>query len=224
MPSHKLSSDPDMPDNRPFNLIITGVGGQGILRAAHLVSYAAHYQGLTVTVGETFGASRRGGTVISHIRLTTPQSTSNNSKASTPSGALVPSHMADVIIGLEPIETLRAAQFLQPKTRVLLNTHQQLPIDVLAGKATAPQISTIKARLSGLCSNLWTVNAVELAQQAGDIKAANTVMVGILAGLNITPIKQDAFEKAIKAQFVDSSVFSINEKAFKLGVQYGSSL
>ncbi|MFX1562404.1 MAG: 2-oxoacid:acceptor oxidoreductase family protein [Promethearchaeota archaeon] len=224
MPHASFSPDKDMPRNRPFNMIIAGVGGQGILRAARLVSGAAHCQGLSVTIGETFGASRRGGTVLSHIRLASLQSISTNIGNMIPSGALVPLNMADVIIGLEPLETLRAAKYLHQKTRVVLNTHQQLPIDVLADKTTSPQISVIKNRLASLCSYLWSANAVELAQQAGDKRTANTVMIGVLAGLEITPIKHESFLEAIKGQFLEPSIQSTNEKAFRLGIKYGRSL
>jgi indolepyruvate ferredoxin oxidoreductase beta subunit len=224
MPSPTSSSHMDFPRNRPFNIIVAGVGGQGILRAARLVSGAAHSQGLAVTIGETFGASRRGGTVISHIRLSPTQPVNTNISTSILHGSLIPRYMADVIIGLEPLETLRAAKYLNPKTRVLFNTHQQLPIDVLAGKVSALPISTIETRLTSVCSHIRKVKAVELAQQAGDTRTANTVMIGVLAGLNITPINQDSFANAINTQFIDSSIRSINEKAYKLGVQYGNSL
>jgi len=224
MPHSPFSPDKDMPKSRPFNIIVAGVGGQGILRAARIVSDAAHYQGLSVTIGETFGASRRGGTVLSHIRLTSLQPASRNIGSMIPSGALVPLYMADVIIGLEPLETLRAANYLHQKTRVVLNTQLQLPIDVLAGKTTSPQISIIKNRLASLCSYFWTVNAIELAQKAGDIRTANTAMVGVLAGLEITPIKRESFREAIKGQFLVPTIQSTNEKAFLLGIKYGRSM
>ena len=208
-----------IPKHRPFNLIIAGVGGQGILLAARLVAQAAILDGLAVSVGETFGASRRGGTVLSHIRFTTPNPNSSTSRKITLAGSLIPHHMVDVLIGLEPIEALRASYYLNPKSQILLNEHLLPPVDVIAGSSTTPMLTEIKSRLTQLSSNLWTVKALQLATEAGEIRTTNTVMIGALAGLNITPISKTAFESALNTQFDIKAVQAVNTKAFELGFQ-----
>jgi indolepyruvate ferredoxin oxidoreductase beta subunit len=209
-----------IPKDRPFNLIVAGVGGQGILSAARLIAQAAILEQLTVSVGETFGASRRGGTVLSHIRFSNPETYSLTSKKITLAGSLVPHHMVDILIGLEPLEALRAAKYLNPNSHILLNEHLQPPVDVIAKKVTTPSFSEIKSRLIKLSSKLWTVNAIDLACQAGEIRTANTVMIGALAGLKTTPISQRAFKKALVNQYQIKAIQTINVKAFQLGLQY----
>ncbi len=210
---------PNIPQNRPFNLIVAGVGGQGILLAARLIAQAATLDGLTVSVGETFGASRRGGTVLSHIRLSKPKTKGSSLRKIALAGSLVPLNMADVVIGLEPLEALRAANYLNPKSQVLLNEHLQPPVEVIASKASSPSFSEIKSRLTKLTAKLWTVNAFHLASQAGEVRTANTVMIGALAGLQITPITQNTFETVLQSQFRIKAIQTTNTKAFQLGLK-----
>jgi indolepyruvate ferredoxin oxidoreductase beta subunit len=212
----------EIPTNRPFNLIVAGVGGQGILLAARVIAQAAKYDGFTVSVGETFGASRRGGTVLSHIRLTNPKRKKSTSQKSTNTGSLVPHYMTDVLIGLEPLETLRAAYFLNPDSQVLLNEHLQPPVDVIANKANMPTFEEIQSRLSKLVSKLWRVDALALASKAGEIRTENTVMIGALAGLQITPISQTAFEPSLQIQFKHQDIRTMNQKAFQIGLNFFS--
>jgi indolepyruvate ferredoxin oxidoreductase beta subunit len=210
---------PTIPQNRPFNLIIAGVGGQGILLAARLIAQAATLYGLTVSVGETFGASRRGGTVLSHIRLSKPKTTGSSQRKITLTGSLVPHNMADVVIGLEPLEALRAANYLNPKSQVLLNEHLQPPVDVIANKTSTPSFTEIKSRFKKLTAKLWTINAFHLASKAGEVRTANTVMIGTLAGLQITPISKSAFERVLQSQFRIKAIQAMNNKAFQLGLK-----
>ncbi|MFW9831978.1 MAG: indolepyruvate oxidoreductase subunit beta [Candidatus Thorarchaeota archaeon] len=217
-----MSSIPkiQLPANRPFNLIVAGVGGQGILLAARLIAKAAFLDGLIVSIGETFGASRRGGTVLSHIRFTITHQEKSVSRKIPLTGSLVPCSMADVLVGLEPLETLRAAPYLNPQSVVLLNTQFQPPIDVIANKAKTITFSTIQSRLSNLVAKLWSINALQLAKAAGEIRTVNTIMVGALAGLQITPISQSAFKLAISDQFENETVQKMNVKAYHFGLNY----
>lgn len=209
-----------IPTNRPFNIIIAGVGGQGILLAARVIAQAATHDGFTVSLGETFGASRRGGTVLSHIRFTNPKRKRSTLRKSTNTGSLVPHYMADVLIGLEPLEALRAAHFLNPDSQVLLNEHLQSPVDVIANKAIVPSFKEIQSRLSNLVSKLWIIDALALASKAGEIRIENTVMIGALAGLQITPISQTAFETSLQTQFEHKDIRTMNQKAFQIGLNY----
>ncbi len=215
-----ISSNLSLPTIRPFNLIIAGVGGQGILLAARIIAKAAHLDGFIVSVGETFGASRRGGTVLSHLRYTKSDHRDSMSQKKTIMGSLVPHFMVDVLIGLEPLEALRAAPFLNPNSSILLNQHQIPPVDVITGKIKSPSFLEIQTRLSGLSEKLWTIDAEYLATQAGEIRTINSVMIGALAGSELTHISNKAFEKALAMQFELATIRAINTKAYKLGFQH----
>ncbi|MCP4683562.1 MAG: indolepyruvate ferredoxin oxidoreductase, partial [Desulfobacterales bacterium] len=129
----------------PLNLIIAGVGGQGNVLASHIIAYAGIQDGFFVTVGETYGASQRGGSVMSHVRLS----------SITQRGPLVPEGQADVIMGLEPAETLRViADFGNPNTRVIMNPRPVYPIWVLSGLAEYPSVEDIINRLEKLAKGV----------------------------------------------------------------------
>jgi indolepyruvate ferredoxin oxidoreductase beta subunit len=135
---------------------------------------------------------------------------------------MVPANMVDVLIGLEPLEALRAAPYLNPHSSVLINEHLQPPVEVIANRVTAPSFDEIQSRLSKLASRLWTVNALQLASEAGEIRTANTVMIGALAGLKVTPISENAFETILPSQFQNKTIQLVNNKAFQLGLAHFS--
>ena len=186
--------------------------------AARLIAIAAHTQGLTVTVGETFGAPRRGGTVHSHIRL---HPTEQDQEILSP---LIPLHGAHLLLGLEPLEALRAAQYLNPQSTLLMNTHPHPTAPILAGISSYPPLPTIEGRLRPLCTSLISLDARSLAVQAGDPRTSNTVMIGLLAGLNLSPITSHAFQEAITTIFPDPRIRTINQAAFKLGIKHASAI
>lgn len=107
-----------------FNLIITGVGGQGNVLASQIVGRAAVNKDWRVTVGETFGLSQRGGPVMSHIRLSEKFNCA----------PLIPPNMAHVIVGLEPLETLRILmEYGNEDTVFIVNSRPIYPLNVIAG-------------------------------------------------------------------------------------------
>ncbi|MFX1317758.1 MAG: indolepyruvate oxidoreductase subunit beta [Promethearchaeota archaeon] len=189
----------------PFNIVIAGVGGQGNVLSSRLIANAAIAKGYFVAIGETYGAAQRGGSVMSHIRI---------SKHDV--GPLIPQRSAHLLLGFEPIEALRVgAQFLKPSSNAIVNMHPVYPIEVLTGQLEYPLISEVENRLRTLCSQLYTLDAVDLAQQAGDPLAMNTVMVGALAGANLAPVEVDVLEQEITKM---RRLKSVNLTAFNLGV------
>ena len=208
-----------LPSNRPFNVMVAGVGGQGILLAARIIAVAAMKHGLRVSVGETFGASRRGGPVLSHIRLSSFKTSAAANQQALLNGSLIPLYQTDILVGLEPLESLRAAIYLNPTSRVLLNEQVQPPVNVLASQDGVLTFNTIRQRFSNLVKQLHTVNALHLAQQAGEIRASNIVMLGALAQLGLTPIPASTFKAAITEHFTNDKIRSINLKAYELGFQ-----
>ena len=197
----------------PFNLIIAGVGGQGNILASQVVAQAALREDLNATIGETYGVSQRGGSVMSHIRVT----------AGTPMGPLIPRGEADLLVGFEPMETLQVAmEFGNPQMRVILNPRPVYPIGVLSGDLAYPPLERILDLLKRHVADLRTLPATDIAREAGEIRAMNLVMVGALAAAGLLPMKRESFLKAIREQF-HGRALEINQRAFEKGYEAGPS-
>jgi len=193
----------------PFNLIIAGVGGQGNILASQVVAQAALIENLHATIGETYGVSQRGGSVMSHIRVT----------AGAPVGPLIPQGEADLLVGFEPIETLQVAmEFGNPKIRVILNPRPVYPIGVLAGDLTYPPIERILELLEHHVADVKTLPATDIAKEAGEIRAMNLVMVGALAATGLLPMKKESYVQAMEDQF-GGQTLEINQRAFEKGYE-----
>lgn len=190
------------------NVIIAGVGGQGNVVASEVLATALAKAGYRVSVGETFGASQRGGSVMSHVRA---------AREATPA-PLIPKGMADIILGFEPLETLRVlAEYGRETTRVVVNPRPVYPLAVQQGQATYPEPADLMARLAGLAAEVIAVDATGLARQAGDVRAQNLTMVGALVGSGWLPFAADAVEPVLAERFSDD-VLRLNLDAFRLGL------
>jgi len=190
----------------PLNLIIAGVGGQGNILASQIVATAGMKEGLYVTVGETYGASQRGGPVMSHIRFS----------ARAQCGPLIPEGEADIIVGLEPIEALRIiGDFGNPKTRVIVSPRPIYPIWVLSGQAKYPPVEEVLQKLGELVAEVRVVKAIQEGETG---LAANVVIVGALAGSGMLPIAVKYFEESIK-EIVAPKDLDLNLQAFRKGVE-----
>src|SRR5210317_823371 len=125
----------------PYNVIITGVGGQGNVMASRVLGNMLSVKGLQVTIGETFGASQRGGSVMSHLRI---------SAASTWSPQ-IPEGRAHMVVALEPIEALRVLMvYGNPQTKVLCNTRAIQPVAVICGDSDYPSLEFLKKSIAEL--------------------------------------------------------------------------
>lgn len=191
----------------PWNLIITGVGGQGNVLASQILGQLLVNKGYTVTVGETYGASQRGGSVMSHMRVSVRDQFS----------PLIPEGQADLIIGLEPTEVLRVlAPYGNPGTMVLLNTRPIHPIDVIAGDVRYPELGDLLERIRALSARMWILNATEIALEMGDPIFSNIVMLGALSALEVLPIDLEGF-KTVAGQLVSANRVEDNLLAFQRG-------
>ena len=119
----------------PYNVIITGVGGQGNVLAARMLGNIMAAKGYNVTIGETFGASQRGGSVMSHLRIS----------AKTVFSPQIPKGQADLVVSLEPAESIRVmAGYGNPQIKVLSNTRAIYPVGVICGESNYPPLDEIK--------------------------------------------------------------------------------
>ena len=184
-------------DNMPLNLIITGVGGQGNVLASQIIGEAVVKKGFRVTIGETFGLSQRGGAVMSHVRI------SKNKNC----GPLVPPNMAHIVIGLEPLETLRVlAEYGNRDALFLVNSRPIYPLNVIAGEVEYPDADWIKDTLLKSVKKLYWMDGTAKAIELGGPIMLNMIMLGALCTTKNFPITVDDLKGAIKNIFPDSKL------------------
>jgi indolepyruvate ferredoxin oxidoreductase beta subunit len=192
---------------KEINVIICGVGGQGTVLMSELLGNAAVRDGLSVKGSEVLGMAQRGGSVFSNIRL--------GSDAYAP---LTPEGRCHIMVAIEPSEALRNIHFLANSSIVILNTRKVIPASVSMGKSVYPTLEQIIEKLSKVAKNVITLDATQLAQQAGNILATNVVMLGALFGSGLMPIKVETVKAALQAR-LPARVLEANMRAFDLGYQ-----
>ncbi len=188
-----------------LNVIISGVGGQGILTASELLAKVAMEAGLDAKKSEVHGMSQRGGSVVSHVRL--------GPKVYSP---LVEKGSCDVILSFEKAETLRWIHYLKPGAKVIINDLEIIPVTVSLKLDSYPKdVEKIIRERAG--ADVFLVPATELAKEAGDARTANTVLLGSLSLL--LPFEMRIWEKVI-SENVKKDTIEVNLKAFHLGRNY----
>lgn len=192
---------------KEFNVLITGVGGQGVILMSELLGNAAVSDGLNVRGSEVLGMAVRGGSVISTIRV-----------GSEVYGPLIPMGKCNILIGMEPSEALRNITYLSPSSLVILNIAKIVPTSVFIGESSYPSLEEIVGKLSEIASRVIRLNATQIAEEAGSIMAANIVLLGALFGTGQLPIKLETTKEQIRARF-SAKLAPVNIKAFDLGYQ-----
>ncbi len=194
----------------PLDLIINGVGGQGNVLASQVLGRALLMAGYSVTVGETFGLSQRGGAVMSHLRVSRGQEL----------GPLIPEYGATAVISLEPLEALRVlGTYGNPQVVVLTNDRPMMPLNVIRGAANYPPLPELRAALEELAAKLYWLPATDAALELGAPILANVVMLGALVASGLAPVEIQLVEKAL-AQVIPPDKMTLNQKA----LQYGQKL
>jgi indolepyruvate ferredoxin oxidoreductase beta subunit len=197
-----------MEDRDPLNVIVTGVGGQGNVLIAQLIGRALVRAGYHVTIGETYGASQRGGAVMSHVRV------SRNEQY----GPLIPEGGAHVILGLEPLETMRVlAQYGNSDVTVIANSRPVHPLAVTTGAAQYPGREQIISTLEELSSRAWLIDATDIALDLGAGILTNITMLGALVGSGTLPAGAEAFEAELRESMPPDKV-DLNIEAFRRGM------
>lgn len=185
------------------NIIITGVGGQGILLASEIISESAVLAGYDVKRSEIHGMAQRGGSVNSHIRF--------GKKIYSP---LVMKGECDLLLAFEKLEAVRMADFINKEGTIIVNYQQINPVPVSSGLAVYPE--NIEEILKKYFPSVIFVNAFELAKQAGNVRTANIALLGVASKKLNIPI--DVWEKVI-VERVPQRAIEVNLKAFHLGLQ-----
>jgi indolepyruvate ferredoxin oxidoreductase beta subunit len=193
--------------NKEINIIICGVGGQGVVLVSELLGNAAVRGKVAVKGSEVLGMAQRGGSVFSNLRL--------GGGAIAP---MTPEGKCDVLIAVEPSEALRNINYLAKNSVVVLNTTTVLPYTVYLGKSGYPTQDQIIGKLKKVTNRIIRLDASGLAKEAGSLQA-NVVMLGALFGTGLLPIKEETAKESILSRF-KGKVGEINIKAFDLGYDY----
>jgi len=185
-------------------LIIVAVGGQGNLLASRVLGEAALLSDVPVRMSEIHGMAQRGGVVESAIVFGDSDST------------IISDGEADVLVGFEPSETIRAINKANSKTVVITNLSPLPPFTVAIGKGTYPDLNQVQDLIRAKTANLIAFNAADLAKEAGNVMSVNMVLLGAMIQTNILPLTADSIKETIKTKTKKAFV-DINLKAFDLG-------
>jgi indolepyruvate ferredoxin oxidoreductase, beta subunit len=185
-------------------LIIVAVGGQGNLLASKVLGEAANRQGIPVRMSEIHGMAQRGGVVESAMIFGDAKS------------AIISDGEADIMVGFEPLEALRAIKKCNSKTTVITNTSPLPPFTAAIGKGVYPDMESIENMIRQRVSRLITLDANALAKEAGSELSVNIVLLGALIAADVLPVTADSVREAIR-ETTKKSFAETNLKAFELG-------
>jgi indolepyruvate ferredoxin oxidoreductase, beta subunit len=190
---------------KKISIALTGVGGQGVITAANLLGKAAVKAKVGVYVSEIHGMAQRGGAVVCTVRM------------GDVSSSLLPSGTADVLLSMEPVEALRNISYVHKKTKVITDKNPIIPFTVAVGGEQYPKVEEIFKELSAH-AELYPVDALQIAKDAGAIITKNTVMLGALAASGILPFKPEILLETI-LEAVPEKYRDVNKKAFEGGMK-----
>jgi indolepyruvate ferredoxin oxidoreductase, beta subunit len=189
-----------------IRILIVAVGGQGNILAARILGEAAAAAGIRPRMSEFHGMAQRGGVVESMVLL------------GEGIGYCIADGEADILLGFEPAETIRAAKKCGSHSVVITNTTPLPPFTVASGQASYPDVNSAMAVLAGRVKRLIAFDAASLALQAGSPLALNMVMLGALAGSAAADIPSDKFPAVIK-DTTNAAYAGANLEAFRLGAK-----
>ncbi len=191
--------------NRKTSIVLTGVGGQGVITAANILGKAAVRAKTNVYVSEVHGMAQRGGAVNCTVRL------------GNVSGPLVAAATADVIVSLEPVEALRNIMYANKKTKIITDINPVVPFTVSVGGEKYPNLDDVYKEIQSRAI-LFKIDALTIAKDSGAAITKNIVMLGALAAADILPFKSDFLLETI-LENVPVKYKDINKNAFDSGMK-----
>lgn len=193
---------------KEFNIVITGIGGHGVVTLENIIAEAALKQGWDVKTSELHGLAQRGGTITCHVRF--------GEKMYTP---LVFQGEANLVIGLEPLEALRASFYgsKEHKTVFVLDSYRVIPLSVYIANEKYPSVKEIRNELKKFSKRVIILNASEVVQKvAGDNLMTNIYMIGYISGKKLLPLNKKSLLESIE-KIVPEKYLEINKKVFEIG-------
>jgi indolepyruvate ferredoxin oxidoreductase beta subunit len=188
-----------------WNLLITGVGGQGNILASDIIGDVALDAGYDVKKTDTLGMAQRGGSVISHLRIA--------EKVDSP---LIKEGEVDFLLGFEKLETVRWSSYLRPAAVVIINDTAIPPLSVNQGAEHYPTNEEVVNIIKQRTPKVYLIKGTEKATELGNIRTLNIFMLGCLS--NFLPFEMKDWQAAI-AQHVPDRLLKLNMAAFELGRQ-----
>ena len=189
---------------KPTRLILVAVGGQGNLLSSKVIGESALLADVPVRMSEIHGMAQRGGVVESSIVFGDAKST------------IISDGEADVLVGFEPSETLRALNKCNSSTVVISNLAPLSPFTVTVGSGVYPDLKNLQLLIKAKTANLIAFNAEMLARKAGNVLSVNMVLLGALIQTGKIPLSKETVQEAIKTKTKKAFV-EMNLKAFELG-------
>ncbi|MFA5399625.1 MAG: indolepyruvate oxidoreductase subunit beta [Dehalococcoidia bacterium] len=197
----------------PINLVVAGVGGQGNVMVSLVIGNALVHDGYFVTIGETYGSSQRGGSVMSHLKISTEKQFS----------PLIPEGQADVVLGMEPVETLRVLKsFGNQNVVTVVNPRPIHAVDFTGSGGGYPDMKSLLGQIKSMSTKTYVVNATEEALKMGNAMLANMILIGALLKNGLIPLSEDSLLPVIKGMF--PKAVADNTKALKAGIDLVSIL
>ena len=190
---------------KKYNIIIAGVGGQGVIMAGNIIGEAALTSGYDVKKTDTLGMAQRGGSVISHLRIA--------SKVFSP---LIKQGEADILLAFEKLEAARWSHYLKPGGIAIINNQALPPLSASLGNERYPDDERIIDIIRQQTENLYIVEGTCKAEELGNIKTLNIFMLGCLS--HFIPFNGDVWRDCIK-ESLPSKVIDLNIDAFKAGMR-----
>ncbi len=193
----------------PVNLIITGVGGQGVLLVTRVLAETASVQRLGVTVSEVHGMAQRGGAVVAMVRFGEAQS------------PLIGRGEANAILALEPMEALRVLDWASNSTVIVASTRGVLPLAVVLGMEAYPPMDRVFQQLMAVSRNVYGIDADKIANSLGSPVVQSVVLLGALLGTGVLPVEVNLVREGL-AGAVPEPTLDVNLRALDVGYQITS--
>ena len=191
--------------SKNFNMVISGVGGQGNILTSQIIAKAAIKAGLEVRAIGTYGAAQRGGSVISHVRI-----------GDFVRSPFVCTGEADVIMGFEIAEARRILKYLKKGGLAIVNTAEIYPVEVIMGLEKYPLKENLLKPIEAVADRVIAFNATSLARESGSVLSMNIVMTGALAATGALPFSEDLLIDALKNS-IPAKYYDLNLEAYKKG-------
>jgi len=188
------------------NIIITGVGGQGIVTAGLLIGNAVTASGLKAVMSEIHGMSQRGGEVTVELRIGNVY------------GPIIPSGDANLILGFEALETLRVLNRASASTTVITSRERMITVAVNVGDGKYPNIELAVSKLRERGIKLYVIDSRKLAAEAGNSLSSNVILVGAAYAAGFVPVELPVLQESVKNMFHEKS-WGTNLKALELGIE-----
>jgi indolepyruvate ferredoxin oxidoreductase beta subunit len=187
-----------------YNIYISGVGGQGIIKTSIVIGEAAMKSGLNVVMSEIHGMSQRGGVVSTELKLGDVKS------------PIIEEGTADMLLAFEPLEALRAVPKISEDASIVVNTYPTYPFNIKESSVPYPDISVIVDELKSKSAQVFAFDAEKFAKDAGHILSLNMVMLGGAVAVPGFPLDKKVVLESMKNNLPEKSL-EINMKAFEEG-------